>query len=286
MAVLVPTTLDDALAELARRPAATVLAGGTDVMVETNMGHRRFSDVVAVHRVAELRSWTHDAVRSTLTLGAGVTWAEVEASPIAAWVPALAQAARTVGSPQIRHAGTVGGNLGTCSPAGDGLPPLAALDAVVHLRSLAGSRDLTFAEYMTGPKRTARQPGELVTGVTVPLLGGWQGYAKVGVRNAMVIATASAALVVDPRVGSGSPVRLALGSVGPTILRCSEAETFIAGALSSGGGAPSVADVEHFAELAVAAARPIDDHRATAAYRRHAVGVLAARLLRRAFPDA
>lgn len=283
MTVVMPRTLDEALDALSRRPGATVVAGGTDVMVEVNMGHRRFAEAVMVHRVPELRTWTHDPVAGTLTLGAAVTWAEVEAGPIADWVPALAQAARTVGSPQIRHAGTVGGNLGTCSPAGDGLPPLAALGAVVHLRSAAGARDLPFAEYMTGPKRTARRSDELVTGVTVPLLGGWQGYSKVGVRNAMVIATASAALVVDPRPGSAEPVRLALGSVGPTVLRCAEAEQHVAGAVAA--GRVSEADVRRFAELASSASRPIDDHRATAAYRRHAVGVLAARLLRRAFPD-
>ncbi|MSX56477.1 MAG: xanthine dehydrogenase family protein subunit M, partial [Actinobacteria bacterium] len=215
-----------------------------------------------------------------LHLGAGVTWSEIEASPIAEWVPAIAQAARTVGSPQIRHAGTVGGNLGTCSPAGDGLPVLAALDAVVHLASADSTRSLSFAEYMVGPKRTARRPGELITGVTLPIVDGWQGYSKVGVRNAMVIATASVALVVD----AGS-VRLALGSVGPTILRCPEAEVFAANNVDFTSRVASSEVVAQFAELARAAARPIDDHRSTAVYRRHAVGVLASRLLRRAFPN-
>ena len=282
MSVTVPTTLAEALAALADSPAdspaATVVAGGTDVMVEVNFGHRSVSDVVMVNRVAELRTWRHEA--DVLHLGAGVTWSEIESSPIAEWVPALAQAARTVGSPQIRHVGTVGGNLGTCSPAGDGLPVLAALDAIVHLASADGARSLPFGDYMVGPKRTARRPGELITGVTVPVLGGWQGYSKVGVRNAMVIATASVALVAD----AGS-VRLALGSVGPTILRCPEAEAFAAANVDFTSGVASSAVVTQFAELARAAARPIDDHRSSAAYRRHAVGVLAGRLLRRAFPN-
>lgn len=278
MSVIVPTTLAEALAALADSPAATVVAGGTDVMVEVNFGHRSVSDVVMVNRVAELRTWRHEA--DVLHLGAGVTWSEIESSPIAEWVPALAQAARTVGSPQIRHVGTVGGNLGTCSPAGDGLPVLAALDAIVHLASADGARSLPFGDYMVGPKRTARRPGELITGVTVPVLGGWQGYSKVGVRNAMVIATASVALVAD----AGS-VRLALGSVGPTILRCPEAEAFAAANVDFTSGVASSAVVTQFAELARAAARPIDDHRSSAAYRRHAVGVLAGRLLRRAFPN-
>lgn len=280
MSVAVPTTLAEALAAVAAAPLATVVAGGTDLMVEVNSGHRSVADVVVVNRVAELRTWRHEG--PSLYLGAGVTWSQIEQSPIAEWVPALAQAARTVGSPQIRHAGTVGGNLGTCSPAGDGLPVLAALDAVVHLVSAEGERSLPFAEYMVGPKRTARRPGELIAGVTVPVLRGWQGYSKVGVRNAMVIATASVALVTDADAGT---VRIALGSVGPTILRCPDAEAFAAEQVDFAAGRVSAAAVAGFAERARAAARPIDDHRSSADYRRHAVGVLAGRLLRRAFPN-
>ena len=134
---------------------------------------------------------------------------------------------------------------------------------------------------MVGVKRTTRQPGELVTAVTVPLLDGWQGYAKVGVRNAMVIAIAGACLAVDRPTRS---VRIALGSVAPTIVRAPDAETFAAGAVDWEAGAVVAADVARFGALAAAAARPIDDHRATAAYRRRAVEVLAGRLLRRAFP--
>ncbi|MDO8389244.1 MAG: FAD binding domain-containing protein [Actinomycetota bacterium] len=280
MSVIVATSLAEAFAALSAHPEATLVAGGTDVMVEVNAGHRHVADVVMVNRVGELCTWRHDG--AMLHLGAGVTWSQIEAAPIAEWVPVLAQAARTVGSPQIRHVGTIGGNLGTCSPAGDGLPGLAALDAVVHLASPAGERSLPFAEFMVGPKRTARVAGELIIGVTVPVLRGWQGYSKVGVRNAMVIATASVALVTDL---DGRTVRLALGSVGPTILRCTEAEAFAAANVDFANGAASAAVVSEFAALARAAARPIDDHRSTAEYRRHAVGVLAGRLLRRAFPN-
>jgi len=282
MTVLVPTSLAEALEAVSAHPDAAVLAGGTDLMVEVNERRREVSDVVVVNRVPELRTWRHDPASATLFLGAGVTWTEVEADPIAGWVPALAQAARTVGSPQIRHAGTVGGNLGTCSPAGDGLPPLAALDATVHLVSAGGTRDVPFAEFMTGPKRNVLLHGELIAGVTLPVVSGWQGYTKVGVRNAMVIATASVALVADDVAQS---VRVALGSVGPCILGCPEAEEFAAGEVDFGQRRVADAAVAEFARLAAAAARPIDDHRSTAAYRRHAVGVLAARLLRRAFPN-
>ena len=135
---------------------------------------------------------------------------------------------------------------------------------------------------MVGVKRTARQPGELITGVTLPVLSGWQGYSKVGVRNAMVIALASTCLATDL---DSRNVRLALGSVGPTILRCVEAEAFAAAVVSFESQSVSASDARRFGELAAAASRPINDHRATAEYRRHAIGVLASRLLRRAFPN-
>jgi len=282
--LIAPLSLDDALDALGAHPDAVVLAGGTDLMVDVNEArHRLVGDetVVAVARVAELRSWTHDPQAATVHLGAGVTYAELERDPLARLLPALAQAARTVGSPQIRNAATIGGNLATCSPAGDGLPVLAALGATVELRGTGGTRHLPVAAFMTGVKQTARQPGELITAVTVPVLDGWQGYAKVGVRNAMVIAIAGACLAVD--VPSRS-VRLALGSVAPTVVRATSAEAFAEGAVEWSTNAVSDADATTFGGLAAEAARPIDDHRASAAYRRHAVAVLSRRLLRRAFP--
>ena len=282
MSVTVPTSLRSALQALDDSPQATVLAGGTDLMVELNSGHRQVASVIAVNRIPELCSWSHDPSAGLLHVGAGITYDEIARDPIAKWVPALAQAARTVGSPQIRHAATIGGNLGTASPAGDGLPVLAALDAIVHLASVGATRSVPFADFMVGPKRTIRQPGELITGITVPVLHGWQGYSKVGVRNAMVIAVASVALVTDTTQRS---VRVALGSVGPTILRCAEAEAFAAANIEFGLGVVGDEAVERFAALVRGAARPIDDHRSSAEYRRHAVGVLAGRLLRRAFAN-
>ena len=287
MTVLVPTTLEKALAGIAANAGATLLAGGTDLMVEVNEGHRRFPwpddgvTVIALNRVAELTSWTYDPDVNTMTLGAGVTWSEIENDPLRELLPALAEAARTVGSPQIRHAGTVGGNLATCSPAGDGLPVLAALDAVVGLVSASGRRSLPVAEFMIGVKRTALLPGEMIETITVPLLDGWQGYSKVGVRNAMVIATASACVATDMRSRS---VRIALGSVAPTVIRCPEAEAFADRAVDWGAQSVTAEGAKEFGVLAAAASRPIDDHRSTAAYRRHAIGVMAERLLLRAFP--
>jgi CO/xanthine dehydrogenase FAD-binding subunit len=283
VAVLTPGSLDDALDALARHPDALVLAGGTDLMVEVNEAHRRLTGeetVVAVGRVPELRTWIHDPLEQHVRLGAGVTYGELESGPLAALLPALAQAARTVGSPQIRAAATIGGNLATCSPAGDGLPVLVALEAAVELMGPDGTRTMPVAEFMLGVKRTARRPGELISAVTVPLLDGWQGYAKVGVRNAMVIAIASSCLAVDLPMRS---VRLALGSVAPTIVRAPDAEAFAAGSVDWDGAVVSADAAVRFGELAGAASSPIDDHRATAAYRRRAVEVLAGRLLRRAF---
>ena len=141
MAVHMPDTVAAAVDHLAVEPSATVLAGGTDLMVEVNDGHRRpDASVVVVNRIPELRSWRHDPSSASVTVGAAVSYREMLDGPLATMVPALAQAARTVGSPQIRNAGTLGGNLGTCSPAGDGLPVLSALDAVVELASAKGRR--------------------------------------------------------------------------------------------------------------------------------------------------
>jgi CO/xanthine dehydrogenase FAD-binding subunit len=288
MPVVVPLTLREATSALAEHPGAMVLAGGTDALVEINEGHRRIATgtatpvVIAVDRVAELRSWTIDPGERTVTIGAGVTYDELMEEPLAALLPALAQASRTVGSPQIRIAGTLGGNLATCSPAGDALPVLSALDAEVRLAGLAGERTMSVHEFMIGVKRTALEPGELITAVTLPLLDGWQGYSKVGVRNAMVIATASACLAVHTPARS---VRVALGSVGPTIIRATEAESFAANAVDWDRSAISDDDARRFGDLTAVASRPIDDHRSTAAYRRHAIGVMSARLIRRAFPE-
>ena len=294
MPVVVPTSLAEALAALADDPRRLPLAGGTDLMVLVNEGHRALGDdagIIALDRIAELDGWQvtpagadeSDGRSATVRLGAGLRWASIETGPLADMLPALAQAARTVGPPQIRAAGTIGGNVATSSPAGDGLPVLAALGATVHLASASATRDVPFAEFAVGPKRTVLAPGELVTGVSVPVFAGWQGYSKVGVRNAMVISTASSCLVHD-RVGG--TVRIALGSVGPVIIRCTAAEEYLSSVvdLTTASSLPDDA-VDRAVALVREAARPIDDHRSTAAYRRHAVGVLAARQLRRAFPD-
>ena len=271
MTVMTPRNLADAAAMAAAHPGAHLLTGGTDFMVEVNFNHRKPTDVISLSRVEELRHWSVDRSAGSVFIGAAVVYADMEKGELAGLVPALAEAARTVGSPQIRSAGTLGGNLGTCSPAGDGLPVLAALDAVVHLSSAVGDRAVPFADFMTGPKRNDRRPGEIITGVTVPVADGFQGYAKVGVRNAMVISIASACLAVR----SGR-VSIALGSVGPTVIRAAAAEEWL-----STAGPLDDQLAREFGTRVAAEARPIDDHRSTAAYRRHAVAVISTRLLER-----
>jgi CO/xanthine dehydrogenase FAD-binding subunit len=278
MPVHLPDTVDAAVSRLGDDPSATVLAGGTDLMVEVNEGHRRPGRaVVVVNRIPELRSWRREG--SSVTIGAAVSYRELETGPLAALVPALAEAARTVGSPQIRNAGTLGGNLATCSPAGDGLPVLAALGATVELASSGGRRTIPVSDFMVGPKRTALGAGEMIVSIQLPLVDGWQGYAKVGVRNAMVIAVASACVVLDR---TNRRAAIALGSVGPTILRCPQAEARLSDAVDWSTLAVDAAELELVGSLVSSESRPITDHRSSAEYRRHAVGVLARRLVQRA----
>jgi CO/xanthine dehydrogenase FAD-binding subunit len=258
-----PGTLDDTLRFLAEHPDATVLAGGTDLMVEVNYGGLRPATVVALRRVEELKTWDGSFI------GAGVTHHRLAQGPI----PALAQASRSVGSPQIRHAGTLGGNLGTASPAGDTLPFLVAAHATIELRSAGGTRTLRCDEFLIGPKRNALAPGELILGVHLPeRLPARQAFAKIGARNAMVIAVASACVMRDE---DGS-TRIALGSVGPTPLRARRAEEMISAERN-----PSAAALAECARLVAEEVSPITDHRSTEKYRRQASAVLARRLLER-----
>lgn len=281
MPVLIPRSVDELVEVFQEHPAAKLLAGGTDYMVEVNLHGRKPETMISLRQVKELTEWSVRTSQSRITIGAGVPYADMEVGEIARLVPALAQAARTVGSPQIRAAGTIGGNLGTCSPAGDSLPVLAALNATIHVIGPDGNRDIEFVNFMVGVKKNSLLPSEFVHSVSLPIIEGWQGYAKVGTRNAMVISTASACLVRDSDEGF---VSIALGSVGPTIIRALDAEAWLMKATSLRDGAqlgPSIA--QEFGRRVAQESKPIDDHRSTAEYRRHAVGVLAQRLLLRSF---
>lgn len=277
--VALPATVDEAVGALTEAPGAQLLAGGTDFCVEVNFGLRRPPAVVALRRVDELRR--HEVTPERIVLGAGVTYADMGGGKLAAALPALAAAARTVGSPQIRNAGTLGGNLATASPAGDTLPLLAALDARVSLRGPAGERTVALGELVTGVKRTSIAPDEVMVEVVCEPPSGPQQFLKVGTRNAMVIAIASVAVVVDL---DARRVRVALGSVAPVPVRATEAEAHVADAIDWGApGGPRATDaaLARFGELVAAAASPITDHRSTAEYRRRAVQVIARRALER-----
>jgi CO/xanthine dehydrogenase FAD-binding subunit len=257
---LTPRSLAEALRLKAERTEAVPIAGGTDVMVALNFGRARPEAVLNLNEVHELKGWSRD--NGTIRLGAGLTYAEAMEVPLAELLPALAEASRTVGSPQIRNRGTIGGNLGTASPAGDALPPLLIEGARVELASVRGSRSLPLGEFLLGPKRNALEPDELIVSVLVEPSGARQTFMKVGPRNAMVIAVASLALVADRKRGE---VRAAYGSAGPVV----------------GLVTAPLEDREGFPERLASAAKPIDDVRGSAAYRRHALRILAARALDR-----
>ena len=278
MEVLQTDAWVEALELKAAHPDAVPIAGGTDLMVELNFDRIRPRVVLDLTRIPELTEWGPENGR--LRVGAGVTYARLIAE-LGDRLPGLSIASRTVGSPQIRNRGTVGGNLGTSSPAGDGLPPLFASDADVELASIAGTRRVRVQDFITGPKRNCLADDELIAAFHIAPADGPQQFAKIGTRNAMVIAVCSLALSIWPVRQS---VAACVGSAGPTPIRANEAEQFIAGVLeeddlwSKRAPIPEAA-VDGFGELVERAARPIDDVRGTASYRHHALGVLGRRTL-------
>ncbi|GAB1511237.1 FAD binding domain-containing protein [Actinophytocola sp. KF-1] len=275
-----PRTLAEALEAKAAHPDAVPIAGGTDVMVELNFDHRRPSALLDLNRVPELHE--HGRADGRVRLGAAVPYARIIAE-LGTELPGLAMAARTVGSPQIRNRGSVGGNLGAASPAGDAHPALLAAGADVEIASTRGTRFVAAQDFYTGVKRNVLEPDELITAVHLAPAEGPQQFSKIGTRNAMVIAVCAFGLALHPaarRVGTG------LGSAAPTPRRATAAEEFIAGELNWDSPRP-IADsvLRRFGALVAEAASPIDDVRGTAAYRRHALSVLARRTLGWAWSD-
>lgn len=260
MDVLTPHTLDEALRLRAEVPGAVPIEGGTDVMVELNFDRARPPALLNLNEVGELKGWSRE--NGTLRLGASLTYDEAMRAPLAEELPALAEASRTVGSPQIRNRGTLGGNLGTASPAGDALPPLLVERAEIELASVRGVRTMALSEFLVGPKRNALADDELITAVVLHPSGAPQTFMKIGPRNAMVIAVCSLALSADRERGE---LRASFGSAGP-----------VTGLVTA-----PVDEREAFPELVAQAASPIDDVRGTADYRRHALRVLTARALDR-----
>jgi CO/xanthine dehydrogenase FAD-binding subunit len=279
-----PATWADALAMKAEQPAAVAIAGGTDVMVDINFDRVRPTALLDLTGISELAEWSADG--TVIRLGAGVPYARV-ISELGGRLPGLAMASRTVGSPQIRNRGTVGGNLGSASPAGDAHPPLLACGTVVEAESVRGVRHIPIREFYTGVKRSALAPDELIASVRVPVADGPQQFSKVGVRNAMVIAVCSFAVALHPERGQ---VGTGFGSAAPTPRPAAAAEEFLAAELAERGlwdspGPLAEPAVRRFGDLVAAAAEPIDDVRGTAGYRRHSLAVLARRTLAWAWRD-
>jgi CO/xanthine dehydrogenase FAD-binding subunit len=285
MDFLAPTTWAEALAAKAEHPDALPIAGGTDVMVEINFDRRRPAALLDLTRIGELREWAPADGR--IRLGAGVPYTRI-VDELGAVLPGLAMAARTVGSPQIRNRGTVGGNLGSASPAGDAHPALLAADTLVEVESAArGPRQVPIAEFYTGVKRNALAPDELIAAVLIAPPSGPQQFCKIGTRNAMVIAVSAFGLALHPdcrTVGTG------IGSAAPTPRRATTAEEFLAGELDAAGLwnsrgelPPSLA--REFGQRVRAAAAPIDDVRGSAAYRLHTLSVMARRAATWAWND-
>jgi CO/xanthine dehydrogenase FAD-binding subunit len=278
MEFLQPLTWAEALQLKAAYPHAVPIQGGTDVMVELNFDRYRPEYLLDLNRVGDLAEWTPDSGR--IWLGAGVTYTRVQ-TELGDRLPGLAMASRTVGSPQIRNRGTVGGNLGAASPAGDAHPPLLAACAQVEVESVRGTRLIPADEFYTGVKRNALEPDELIKAVLVIPPAGPQQFCKIGTRNAMVIAVAAFSLALHPdrqAVGTG------IGSAGPTPRRARAAEDFLAQALAADGLWESRGDLpestsRRFADLVAEAAAPIDDVRGSARYRVHALSVMARRAL-------
>ena len=279
MSVMRPRNLDETLDALSDAPDAHLLAGGTDFMVEVNFGHRRPDRIVALRRVADLQGWHRD--NGSFDLGATVTYRQIERE-LADDLPGLAAASRTVGSPQIRNAGTIGGNIGTASPAGDALPLLTVYDAQVVCVSADGERTVPLVDFITGPKQNDRRPGEVITRVRFENVRGPQHFLKIGPRNAMVISVACLGLVADV---DAEWIRVGVGSAGPRPLRPTEPEAYISGQIDWGTGEASPDAIGQFADMVAGWSSPITDHRGTEEYRRHAVGVLARRGLERALRD-
>jgi CO/xanthine dehydrogenase FAD-binding subunit len=284
MDFLQPTSWAEALEVKAANPRTVPIQGGTDVMVELNFDRHRPGALLDLNRVEELTEWGTE--NGHVWLGSGVTYTRI-ISELGDRLPGLAMASRTVGSPQIRNRGTVGGNLGAASPAGDSHPALLAAEAQIEVESVRGTRRVPASEFYTGVKRNVLAPDELIKAAVIPAATGPQQYCKIGTRNAMVIAVAAFGLALHPerrRVGAG------IGSAAPTPRRAPEAEAFIAGALDdenlwdSREPMPDVV-ATRFGDLVASASSPIDDVRGSARYRAHALSVMARRALVWAWND-
>ena len=267
-----PTTIDEAIGALASR-GGRILAGGTDFF--PTQGERPvLGPVLDISAIDALKGLVTgpDHIR----IGARTTWSELIAADLPPAFDGLKAAAREVGAWQIQNSGTLAGNLCNASPAADGVPPLLALDASVELAGPAGRRVLPLAEFILGPRRTALAPDELMVAIRVPrsLEAARSRFLKLGARRYLVISIVmvAAQLALDER-GRVADARIAVGSCSAVACRLAGLERALAGA-EAGAGLAALVRPEHLAPL-----RPIDDVRATAAYRLDAARTLVGRAL-------
>jgi len=273
--VLRPSGLDEALELLAARRDLRVLAGGTDVMVGVHAGFDRPEALLDVWGLEELSGVRVEG--GAVVIGALSTYTDLmRAEAVCEHLPLLAQAASEVGAVQIRNRGTIGGNIVNASPSGDAQPPLAVYEAELELRSVRGAREVPFVSFYSGYKAMDLAADELLTAIRVPLppAGARQWFRKVGTRRAQAISKVSAAgLVVLGPPGRVDEARLALGAVAPTVIRLPETEGVLR------GRRPGPELVEAVRASVAAEARPIDDVRSTAEYRRQVCGNIVARFV-------
>jgi CO/xanthine dehydrogenase FAD-binding subunit len=277
MAVFRPTSIDEAVSVLVSHPGARIVAGGTDVMVAVQAGTLTLTDVIAVRALPELRTWVHDREHHRVRIGTAMTFAELAVAPIAGLVPALALAARALGSVQIRNAATIGGSIGTRAPNGDALVVLAALDATVELASGLGRRVVACSDLAADASDAAVRADELITAVEVPVTSGTQHFAKVTPRAAAA-AVVNAAVVVD---NANRSVRVALGGIAPAAVRIPNAEKWCMDEIDWTDPRIGPETARAFGRRVAAAISPVDDDHSTGTYRRHAAAVLTSRLLLR-----
>jgi xanthine dehydrogenase FAD-binding subunit len=274
--ILFPTTIDDLFEQTQRYSNAHLMAGGTDLLVAQRHGSQERQSIIALERISEL-SLIDELPDTSVSMGAAVTFGSIVRNPLLKErYPLLTQAASTVGGPAIRNMASIGGNIVTASPAADSLPALYLLDARFELRSAIGNRQVPIADFITGPRRTMLQPGEVITRIILPPPQPWtiQRFEKVGRRKSLAIAVASlAAMLRLADDGTVAEARFAWGSVGPTVVRCPAAEALLK------GQPLSEAVLTEAAALVQDAVSPIDDIRASADYRRSVAGNLLFRLV-------
>ncbi|QFT59948.1 Nicotinate dehydrogenase FAD-subunit [Sulfitobacter sp. THAF37] len=262
-----PDTLQGALDRL-QEGGCRIAAGCTDLFAVNQ--HKTLSGpILDITGIPELRGIRRDA--DGLRIGAAATWTDVIRADLPCACAGLQLAAREVGARQIQNRGTVAGNICNASPAADGVPPLLTLDAVVEIAGADGTRRLPLCDFITGPRRTALAPGEIVTAVVIPeaALAGQGHFLKLGARHCLVISIAMTAARIVLRDGVVAQAALAVGSCGPVATRLPQVEAALIGASLD---ATRVTDAD-----VAAALRPMDDMRATAGYR----SIGAAELLRR-----